>query len=66
MFRHFVELNELNDFFFYLKDEEILNGQLGKQVLYFETAQDAIDRTNTIDKNSAYQNLSNPQTISST
>ena len=55
--------DEINDFFFNLKDDEILNGQLGKQTLYFENAQDAIDRINIIDKNSAYQNLSNPQTI---
>ncbi|WP_299229197.1 T9SS type B sorting domain-containing protein [uncultured Psychroserpens sp.] len=55
--------NQIADFFFYLKDAEILNGQLGKEVLYFETAQDAIDRTNGIDKYSAYQNISSPQTI---
>ncbi|WCO00347.1 T9SS type B sorting domain-containing protein [Psychroserpens ponticola] len=55
--------NQIADFFFYLKDTEILNGQPGKQVLYFETAQDAIDRINIIDKYSAYQNLSSPQTI---
>ncbi|WP_323789827.1 choice-of-anchor L domain-containing protein [Psychroserpens sp.] len=55
--------NQIADFFFYLKDSEILNGQPDKQVLYFETAQDAIDRTNIIDKYTAYQNLSSPQTI---
>ncbi|WP_052184187.1 T9SS type B sorting domain-containing protein [Psychroserpens sp. Hel_I_66] len=55
--------NGVADFFFYLKDAEILNGQTGKEVLYFETAQDAIDRTNSIDKYSAYQNTSSPQTI---
>ena len=55
--------DEINDFFFNLKDEEILNGQIGKDVLYFETEQDAIDRTNIIDKTTAYQNLSNPQFI---
>lgn len=53
----------LSDFLFSLKDEEILNGQSGKEVLYFETQQDAIDRTNNIDKNTAYQNLANPQII---
>ncbi|WCO00346.1 T9SS type B sorting domain-containing protein [Psychroserpens ponticola] len=53
----------INDFVFNLKDDEILNGQLGKQVLYFETAQDAINRSNIIDKNITYQNASNPQTI---
>ncbi|MFT4610976.1 MAG: gliding motility-associated-like protein [Glaciecola sp.] len=55
--------NSIADFFFYLKDVEILNGQAGKDVLYFETAQDAIDRTNIIDKYAAYQNTSSPQTI---
>ena len=53
----------INDFIFNTKDEEILNGQPGKEVLYFETAQDAIDRTNSIDKDTAYLNLTNPQTI---
>ncbi len=52
-----------SDFIFNVKDDEILNGQLGKDVLYFETQQDAIDRTNIIDKTAAYQNLSNPQII---
>ncbi|MBR9846826.1 MAG: T9SS type B sorting domain-containing protein, partial [Algicola sp.] len=52
-----------SDFFFSLKDEEILNDQTGKEVLYFENQQDAIDRINIIDKNAAYQNLTNPQTI---
>ena len=55
--------NGVADFFFYLKDEDILNGQTGKDVLYFETAQDAIDRTNIIDKYAPYQNTSSPQTI---
>ncbi len=55
--------NDVADFYFYEKDNEVLNGQWGKQVLYFETAQDAIDRTNQIDKYSIYQNTSNPQTI---
>ncbi|MCK0108970.1 T9SS type B sorting domain-containing protein [Flavobacteriaceae bacterium S0825] len=51
------------DFLFNTKDAEILNGQTGKQVLYFETEQDAINRTNSIDKNSNYTNTSSPQTI---
>ncbi|MGB3608063.1 T9SS type B sorting domain-containing protein, partial [Psychroserpens sp.] len=55
--------NEIADFYFYLKDAEILNGQTGKDVLYFETAQDAIDRVNSIDKFNPYQNTSSPQTI---
>ena len=51
------------DFFFNTKDAEILNGQSGKQVLYFENASDADNRVGMIDKTSAYQNTSNPQTI---
>ncbi len=45
------------------KDPEILNNQSGKEVLYFETQIDAINRTNSINKNLDYTNLSNPQTI---
>lgn len=57
------DANDEADFYFYLKDSDVLNGQYGKDVLYFETAQDAIDRTNIIDKYSAYKNTSNPQTV---
>ncbi len=52
-----------SEFIFETKDAEILNGQTGKQVLYFETQTDAIDRTNNIDKSSIYLNTSSPQTI---
>ncbi|GAA4955059.1 hypothetical protein GCM10023314_30950 [Algibacter agarivorans] len=55
--------SDIADFYFYVKDAEILNNQYGKQVLYFETEQDAIDRTNEIDKYNIYNNTSNPQTI---
>ncbi|MDT0557070.1 choice-of-anchor L domain-containing protein [Ichthyenterobacterium sp. W332] len=55
--------NGFADFIFNTKDVEILNGQVGKQVLYFETQNDADNRANVIDKNTAYQNTSNPQTI---
>ncbi len=55
--------NQISDFLFSEKDEEILNGQTGKEVLYFETEQDAIDRTNIIDKNNIYNNTSQIQTI---
>jgi len=55
--------NQIADFIFSTKDAEILNGQTGKQVLYFETAADASNRTNIIDKNSIYNNTSSPQTI---
>lgn len=55
--------NQTAEFIFVDKDAEILNGQTGKRVLYFETAADALNRTNIIDKNLAYTNQSNPQTI---
>ena len=51
------------DFIFSTKDAEILNGQTGKQVLYFETEIDANNRTNSINKNTIYNNTSSPQTI---
>ena len=51
------------DFIFATKDAEILNGQAGKQTLYFLNQNDADNRVNTIDKSLAYQNVSNPQTI---
>lgn len=51
------------DFLFNLKDTEVLNGQTGKSVLYFNSQTDAENRTNIINKNAAYQNLTNPQTI---
>ena len=58
-----ADLSGVADFYFNLKDEEILNGQPNKQVLYFETEADAIANTNSIDKYAAYQNTSTPQTI---
>ncbi len=51
------------DFTFINKDSEILNGQSGKRVLYYENEQDANDRQNEIDKNNIYQNTESPQTI---
>lgn len=55
--------NQIADFIFIEKDEEILNGQTGKEVLYFETEQDAINRNNILDKNNIYNNTSPIQTI---
>jgi len=55
--------NQTADFFFQDKDSEILNGQTGKRVLYFENASDALSRSNIIDKTVAFENQSNPQTI---
>ncbi|MCB0398589.1 MAG: T9SS type B sorting domain-containing protein [Winogradskyella sp.] len=51
------------NFVFNTKDAEILNGQTGKQVLYYLNQNDADNRTNAIDKDVAYQNISTPQTI---
>ncbi len=53
----------IGDFMFATKDNEILQGQGGKQVLYFASQSNADNRTNIINKNSPYQNLSNPQTV---
>lgn len=55
--------NQIADFIFNEKDAEILNSQTGKQVLYFETQNDALNRVNIIDKNNIYQNTTTPQTI---
>lgn len=44
----------ISSFYFYEKDDEILNGQTGKQVLYFDTAIDAEKGLNSIDKFTAY------------
>ncbi|WP_051605558.1 T9SS type B sorting domain-containing protein [Sediminibacter sp. Hel_I_10] len=55
--------NLITDFYFYLKDAEILEGLSGFDVLYFETEQDAIDRTNIIDKFAPYQNTTSPQAM---
>lgn len=51
------------DFYLIDKDLEILNGFTDKEVFYYESAADADANTNPIDKNNAYQNTSNPQTI---
>ncbi|WP_299129009.1 choice-of-anchor L domain-containing protein [uncultured Winogradskyella sp.] len=51
------------DFIFNTKDAEILNGQSGKQVLYFQNQNDADNRSNAIDKDTAFQNTSTPQII---
>lgn len=51
------------EFIFNTKDAEILNGQNGKQVLYYLNQNDADNRTNAINKDVVFQNTSNPQTI---
>jgi len=55
--------DDIGDFIFSVKDAEILNGQTGKDVLYFLNQTDADANVNVIDKTVAFQNSSNPQTI---
>lgn len=55
--------NQIADFIFQDKDAEILNGQIGKEVLYFESQFNADNNISPIDKTTAYQNTSTPQTI---
>jgi gliding motility-associated-like protein len=55
--------NSVEDFFFYTKDIEILNGQLGKTISYYLTMADANSDINEIDKLNAFQNTSDPQII---
>lgn len=55
--------NQIADFILADKDVEILNGQTGKEVFYFETQNDALNNTNSIDKNEIYNNTSQFQTI---
>ena len=55
--------NQIADFILADKDAEILNGQTGKEVFYFENPNDALTNTNSIDKNTIYNNTSQFQTI---
>ncbi|AJR04628.1 T9SS type B sorting domain-containing protein [Siansivirga zeaxanthinifaciens] len=57
--------NQKEDFIFADKDADIINGQAGKTVYYFENEMDALNgnTTNAIDKNNPYTNISSPQTI---
>jgi len=55
--------NQIAEFIFQEKDADILNGQTGKRVLYFEDPDDAINRTNIIVKTAVYENIENPQLI---
>ncbi|MGY0392995.1 choice-of-anchor L domain-containing protein [Bizionia sp. KMM 8389] len=55
--------DQIAEFIFEDKDAEILNGQPGKRVLYFENELDAINRVNIIEKTTVYENTSNPQLI---
>ncbi|WGD33953.1 choice-of-anchor L domain-containing protein [Olleya sp. YS] len=55
--------NQIGEFIFSEKDTEILNGQTGKEVLYFTSQADADSGNNPIDKNAVFENTSHPQTI---
>ncbi len=55
--------DNVGEFLLSSKDAEILNGQPGKEVLYFLNENDALNNNNEIDKNSNYENTSNPQEI---
>ncbi|WP_431134827.1 choice-of-anchor L domain-containing protein [Psychroserpens mesophilus] len=61
----FCEIGDdgIGEFVFSTQDADILNGQTGKEVFYYETALDAQNNTNPIDKDNIYVNTSNPQTI---
>jgi gliding motility-associated-like protein len=51
------------EFIFSQKDSDVLNGQEGMLVSYYETELDAINGSNEINKELPYTNSSNPQTI---
>src|SRR5690606_40376141 len=58
-----VDNDSITDFYLVDKDDDILNGTVNNEVLYFETAADAQNNTNPIDKFNAYQNSTSPQTL---
>ena len=58
-----LDINAPSSFLLAEKDVNIISGQSGMQVLYFETEDNAINRIDPIDKNSPYLPISNPQTI---
>ncbi|MBT8245553.1 MAG: T9SS type B sorting domain-containing protein [Winogradskyella sp.] len=55
--------DNIGEFLLSSKDAEILNGQSGKEVLYFLTAEDAESGDNPIDKDNNFENTENPQII---
>ncbi|WP_298517424.1 T9SS type B sorting domain-containing protein [uncultured Kordia sp.] len=58
-----TDTDQTENFIMETRDAEILNGQTDMTVLYYPTAQDALDKTNEIDKTMPYANQTNPQTI---
>jgi len=55
--------DDIGEFLLSSKDAEILNGQTGKEVLYFLSLSEADSGMNPIDKNTDFINTSNPQEI---
>ncbi|QHI38952.1 hypothetical protein IMCC3317_43520 [Kordia antarctica] len=58
-----TDADQTENFIMEIKDDEILNGQTAMTVFYYPTDQDALDKTNEIDKTVSYANQTNPQTI---
>ncbi|WP_046757521.1 T9SS type B sorting domain-containing protein [Kordia jejudonensis] len=58
-----IDTDQTENFIMETRDDEILNGQTDMTVLYYPTQQDALDKTNEIDKTMPYANQTNPQTI---
>ncbi|MBC8753674.1 T9SS type B sorting domain-containing protein [Kordia sp. YSTF-M3] len=58
-----TDTDQTENFIMQTRDVEILNGQTDMTVLYYPTAQDALDKTNEIDKTLPFANQTNPQTI---
>jgi len=58
-----TDADQTENFIMQTRDDEILNGQTDMTVLYYPTAQDALDKTNEIDKTLPFANQTNPQTI---
>jgi gliding motility-associated-like protein len=57
------ESDGIGEFFFLTKDAEALDGQTGKNVSYYLSESEANTKTNPINKENAFENSSNPQTI---
>ncbi|WP_179376250.1 T9SS type B sorting domain-containing protein [Winogradskyella wichelsiae] len=53
----------VGEFIFENKDSEAIDNQIGKTVSYYVNENDALNKTNPIDKTSIYENTSNPQNI---
>lgn len=58
-----TDTDQTENFVMETRDDEILNGQTDMTVFYYPTAQDALDKTNEIDKTMPFANQTNPQTI---